>query len=223
MKKPNILIACEESQTICNEFRNLGFNAYSCDIQECSGGHPEWHFNRDCFDVIENGGGELQTGGYQFIVGDWDLVIAHPPCTYLARCGERLMNVNKYGEYAKERLTNRVEAANFFMRFTNIRCKHIAIENPVGYMTGYYRKPDQIIHPWMFGDNVSKATCLWLKGLPELNIDISKRPENMNREFFTSTRFLKPEDRRRARSKTFPGIAHAIATQWGQFIQTINN
>lgn len=198
-----ILIACEESQTICNEFRKLGHIAFSCDLQPCSGGHTEWHIQADCIPLLGM---------------DWDLIIAHPPCTYLSNAGKRYLNVDEYGEYAARRLEQREEAAAFFMLFTNLRCKHVAIENPRGYMSEYYRKEDQVIHPWQFGDPVSKATCLWLEGLPPLKPYVEHKPDNLDKDFWYRTRYLPADERRRQRSKTFPGIAHAIATQWSEYI-----
>lgn len=148
-----VLVACEESQAVTKELRRLGHEAYSCDIQECSGGHPEWHLQVDALELLKM---------------SWDMIIAHPPCTYLTVTGNRWFNVDKYGDKAKQRYRDREKAVEFFMAFVNADCPRIAVENPVGYMSTHYRKPDQIIQPYMFGDHARKATCLWLKGLPPL-------------------------------------------------------
>lgn len=160
-----VLIACEESQRVCIEMRKLGHEAYSCDIQEPSGGHPEWHILGDVLKVI-NGHCEFTTmdGENHTIEERWDLIIAHPPCTYLTVSGNRWFNEEKYGKSARERFRKRIEAASFFMEFAvNTNCDRIAIENPVGVMNSFYRKPDQIIEPYEYGHPVSKKTCLWLK------------------------------------------------------------
>lgn len=205
MKQLRVLIACEESQAICTEFRRLGHIAFSCDLQPCSGGENDWHIQADCIPLLGM---------------DWDLIIAHPPCTYLSQSGQCWCNVGKYGASAMKRMELRDEAAHFFMLFTSLSCKHVAIENPRGYMSGYYREPDQIIHPWMFGDKFSKATCLWLKGLPPLVPEQTERPSNLDRDWWHRTRYLRADERRRQRSKTFPGIARAIAEQWSEYILT---
>ena len=149
-----VLVACEESQAVCTAFRKRGFDAWSCDIVECSGGHPEWHFQQDCTPIVNS--------------GKWDLVIAHPPCTYLCNSGNRHFNVETYGEKAVERMRRRDAGADFFMMFTRIPCDHWAIENPIGCMSTRFRKPDQVIQPYQFGHPTRKSTCLWLKGLPKL-------------------------------------------------------
>ncbi len=165
----NVLIACEESQAVCKEFRKLGHNAFSCDIQECSGGHPEWHIQGDVLPLI-NGQCKFTTmdGKAHEISGKWDLLIAHPPCTYLTVTGNRWFNVEKYGDKARQRGKDREQAVLFFMAFTKADCGKIVIENPIGIMSTRYRKPDQIIQPYMFGDPFEKKTALWIKGLPLL-------------------------------------------------------
>ena len=206
-----ILIACEESQRITIEMRKLGHECYSCDIDEPSGGHPEWHINQDVLPLI-NGNCEFVTmdGIVHKIEGERNLIIAHPPCTYLAVSGNRWFNIEKYGDKARERLKLREEAYDFFMKFINAKCKHIAVENPIGYMNTHYRKPDQIIQPWQFGHGETKATCLWLKGLPLL------QPTNIVKEREQRIWKMGPSTKRaKERSKTFPGIAKAIAEQWG--------
>lgn len=235
-----VLVACEESQEVCKAFRAKGHEAYSCDFQECSGGHPEWHIQCDVLEVLnpkphydptsfpinkEYEGITFVTcvGKYHQILGKWDLIIAHPPCTYLTVTGNRWFNVERYGEKAVQRMHDRDEAVKFFMEFVNADCNHIAIENPIGYMSTYYRKPDQIIHPYMFGDAFEKKTCLWLKGLNPLTpTNIVDPPERVKfvsgksmPKWYADAWHLPKEERARLRSKTFPGIAKAMAEQWG--------
>ena len=217
-----VLVACEESQEVCKAFRELGHEAYSCDIQEPSGGHPEWHILGDALKAVE--AGEVATmDGRLHEVSKWDLLIAHPPCTYLTVTGNRWFNVERYGDAAINRLANRHEAVNFFMEFALSGIPKIAIENPVGYMSTAWRKPDQIIHPYMFGAPARKATCLWLKGLPKLiptdmvapEIIHYKNGNGTDNPWHMETIKLPPNERSKARSKTFPGIAKAMAEQWG--------
>ena len=208
-----ILIACEESQAVTKEFRALGHDAYSCDILPCSGGHPEWHLQGDVFKYINQG---------------WDLMVAHPPCTYLSVSGARhLYNKDKTPNI--ERYKNQAEALDFVKRLMDVNIEKIAIENPISVISSHIRKPDQIIQPYMFGDSASKSTCLWLKNLPKL------KPTNIvsKGEFFEfkdrKTGKIKkqpmwyykalqqaktPQERRTLRSKTFKGIAEAMANQW---------
>ena len=217
-----VLVACEESQEVCKAFRAKGHEAYSCDIQEPSGGHPEWHILGDALKAIE--GGQVTTmDGETHDIGKWDLLIAHPPCTYLTVTGNRWYNVERYGDAALNRLANRHEAVNFFMEFALSGIPKIAIENPVGCMSTAWRKPDQIIHPYMFGDPARKATCLWLKGLPKLTptdmvepvIIHYKNGKGTDNPWHMETMKLPPNERAKARSKTFHGIAKAMADQWG--------
>ena len=165
----NVLIACEESQRVCTAFREKGHNAFSCDILPCSGGHPEWHIRWDALSLI-NGNCTFLTEDCSLhtINGKWDMIIAFPPCTYLTVTGNRWFNVERYGESAVQRHRDRVDAIKFFMAFANADCERIAIENPVGIMSSKWRKPNQIINPYEFGDPFEKKTCLWLKGMPEL-------------------------------------------------------
>ena len=171
-----VLVACEESQRVCNAFREKGHNAFSCDILPCSGGHPEWHIQGDVLKILNPYelpfGGEViefrTMDGADYVIKKWDLIIAFPPCTYLTVTGNRWFNVDRYGEKAIRRHKDREEAIKFFMAFANADCEKIAIENPVGVMSSEWRKPNQIINPWQFGDAFEKKTCLWLKGLPEL-------------------------------------------------------
>lgn len=219
-----VLVACEESQRVCIEFRKKGHEAYSCDIIDCSGGHPAWHIKGDVRNVI-HGNTYFKTcdGNAHCVVGKWDLIIAHPPCTYLTVTGNRWFNVEKYGERAVLRKLERQKAALFFMQFVNCYCDHVAIENPIGYMSTYYRKPDQIIQPYMFGDPARKATCLWLKGLPKLQptdivepeIITYKNGKGTDNPWHMNTMKLPKWERAKERSKTFIGIAKAMAEQWG--------
>ncbi len=220
-----VLIACEESQRITIEMRKLGNECYSCDIDEPSGGHPEWHINQDVLPLL-NGNCEFTTmdGVFHKIEGEWDLIIVHPPCTYLTVSGNRWFNVEKYGDKARERMCLREEAYDFFMKFVNAKCVRIAIENPVGYMNTHYRKPDQIIQPYQFGDPERKTTCLWLKNLPKLiptdivnpNITNSTTGHSGYSSWHMDMQYIgkSKKEHSKMRSKTFPGIAKAIAEQW---------
>lgn len=201
-----ILVACEESQAVTIELRNLGHEAYSCDLLPCSGGHPEWHLQQDVIPLLDE---------------KWDMIIAFPPCTHLAVSGAR--------HFEKKRKDGRQQQGiDFFMKIANANCPRIAIENPIGIMSTLWRKPDQIIQPWMFGDKFTKSTCLWLKGLPKLkptNIvehgdfyewtDKNGKKKREAKFFMDSLKNAKTkEERSIIRSKTFPGIAKAMATQW---------
>ena len=219
----NVLIACEESQRVCIEFRNKGHNAFSCDIIECSGGHPEWHIHNDVIPIL-NGNCEFKTmDGNKHYIDKWDLIIAHPPCTYLCLSGQKHCNEAVYGEKAKIRKKERDKAINFFMKFVNAQCDKVCIENPVGIMSTHYRKADQYIHPYQFGDPTSKRTGLWLKNLPRLtptNIvpveyHISGTGRKWGKWFWDSSCISDLKERSKFRSKTFPGIAKAMAEQWG--------
>lgn len=217
----NILIACECSQTIANAFRHNGYNAYSCDICNCYGGHPEYHIISDALRVIKGGIFNTVTGDI-VTVDKWDLIIAHPPCTYLSVAGNAYFNIDKYGNAAIDRINKRNDAFNFVMEIINTaNCDRLAVENPVGYINTHYRKPDQIIHPYMFAtgpadtDNfVTKRTCLWLFNLPLLKATYhGKRTAKYGKynnwcESITKNRSV-------VRSKTFPGVANAIVKQWG--------
>ena len=219
-----ILIACEESQRVCIAFRKKKHEAYSCDIQECSGGHPEWHIQGDVLPIL-NGNTKFitQDGTLHEISGKWDMIIAHPPCTYLTVTGNRWFNIEKYGKKAIKRYEQRKEAIQFFFRIVNAKCDKIAIENPVGIMSTVWGKPSQIIQPFMFGEPFEKRTCLWLKNLPKLNsTKLVIPPERMKfksgitmPEWYAKLWALPKEEREKERSKTFIGIAHAMAEQWG--------
>lgn len=226
-----ILVACEESQAVTKAFRERGHEAYSCDLLPCSGGHPEWHLQMDVLPLL-NGDCEFKTtdGARHSIIGKWDMIIAFPTCTYLTNAGTRHYSRRINPEWkVAEREAKRKEAADFFMLFADADCERIAIENPVGWMSSQYRKPDQIIHPYYFGDNAKKRTCLWLKGLPCLvPTNMLPEPEPMyicegekcrgkKIGWCEGMRNIKggQEERAKARSKTFPGIANAMAEQWG--------
>lgn len=185
-----ILVACEESQVVCNSFRSLGFLAYSCDVLPTSGIHPEWHIQCDVLDVLYD---------------SWDCVIAFPPCTNLCVSGARWFPGKVSSGLQKSSI-------DFFMIFANLNVPFLAIENPIGIMSSLYRKPDQIIQPWQFGHGETKATCLWLKNLPTLiptNIVPGREHRILNMGSGHSYE----------RSKTYPGIAFAMASQWGDFFR----
>lgn len=206
-----VLVACEESQAVCNAFRKKGNEAFSCDILPCSGGHPEWHIQGDVLEQLDKG---------------WDMMIAFPPCTHLAVSGAAW--------FEEKRKDGRQQGGiEFFMEIVNAPIAKIAIENPIGIMSTVYREPDQIVQPYYFGDKASKATCFWLKGLPLLKHyaedDMFNKKTHVIPETYTtpngvrydawwySTGLISVKDgeRANARSKTFPGIAKAMAEQWG--------
>lgn len=218
-----VLVACEESQAVCTAFRERGHEAYSCDIEPCSGGHPEWHIMQDVIPLL-NGYCFFHTRDMKehYIDGKWDLIIAHPPCTDLAVSGAR--------HFARKRVDGtQQKSIAFFMKFVEADCEKIAIENPVSIMSTEYRKPDQIIQPYQFGHNARKSTCLWLKGIPKLiptevvdpgKIDKNGFSRGASLDYATDEngKILHWNDPRtaKARSKTFPGIAKAMAEQWGR-------
>ena len=212
-----VLVACEESQAVCKAFRERGHEAYSCDIQDCSGGHPEWHIMGDCLPLI-NGNCSFVTRGGQHVSidGQWDLLIAHPPCTHLAVSGARWFP-EKQKDFRQQR------ACVFFMQMMLSNAKRIAVENPIGIMSNCYRKPDQIVQPYEFGDPHKKATCLWLKGLPNLKPTKIVEPKLVSYtcksgKVVTFSEFMVrgfEGDRAKHRSKSFPGICEAMADQWG--------
>jgi len=188
-----VLVACEESQAVTIEFRRLGHEAYSCDILPCSGGHPEWHLQQDVLPLLDE---------------KWDMVIAFPPCTHLCVSGARWFE-------EKRKDGRQREGCEFFMDFTYLHhVEKVAIENPIGVMSRFYRKPDQIIQPWMFGHGETKATCLWLKGLPPLT-----PTDTVEGRAHRVWRQPPSPGRSRLRSKTFPGIARAMAGQWGGLLE----
>jgi hypothetical protein len=187
----SILIACEESQVVTLEFRKLGFDALSCDTEPCSGGHPECHMKCDVIPLLRD---------------KWDMIIAFPPCTHLAVSGARWFE-------EKRKDGRQQEAIDFFMSFANAPCERIAIENPVSIMSTLWRKPDQIIQPWQFGHGETKATCLWLKNLPLLEPTRIVRGRNQR-----VWRMGPSPERAKMRSKTYIGIARAMAQQWSKHL-----
>lgn len=197
-----VLVACEESQAVTIRLRALGIEAFSCDLEPCSGGHPEWHLQADVLRVLDKPW--------------WDMIIAFPPCTHLCVSGARYFE-------EKRKDGRQQEGIDFFMRFANAKCERVAIENPVGIMSSLWRKPDQIIQPWQFGDSFTKTTCLWLKGLPPLLptnvVDDGGRTTFKSGKsapkWYAESFSLPPKERAKIRSRTFPGIAEAMATQWG--------
>ena len=230
-----ILVACEESQRVTIELRKLGHSAYSCDLVPCSGGFPEWHIQGDVLPLL---GGDCSfttmDGKTHSICGKWDMIIAFPPCTYLTISGTRHFSPKcNSPEKIAEREKLREDAADFFLRFANADCERIAIENPVGYMSKRYKKPTQIIEPYFFAENaedsenyVTKRTCLWLKGLPPLK-PTNKLPRPVPYgKYLAQCGKVKgicwamkvsgknQAERAKIRSKTFMGVARAMANQW---------
>ena len=220
----NVLVACEESQAVCKAFRERGHRAFSCDLQECSGGHPEWHIQGDVLPLL-NGKCEFMTAdGWYSIDKEWDLLIAHPPCTYLTVTGNAWFDIEKYGDKAKQRYKDRYQAIVFFMQMMLAKAPRIAVENPIGVMSTAYRKPDQVIQPYYFGDDARKATCLQLKGLPKLEPTKIVEPKIVSYVCKNGKRITVSADYgfgynngQKRRSKTYPGIAKAMAEQWGNF------
>jgi len=225
-----VLVACEESQRVCTAFRERGHDAYSCDILDPSGGHPEWHIKGNVLPLIRMGGVMFQTldGKQHQTPEQWDIVIAHPPCTYLTVSGNRHFVAERYGAKAYGRYMDRLDGIKFFMEFVCCNAKSVAIENPIGIMSGVYRKPDQIIQPYEFGHPVRKATCLWLRNLPKLQATNIVEQGSYDEYGFSidgPLRYATDEDGKilswndprtaKERSKTFPGIAKAMAEQWG--------
>ena len=225
-----ILVACEESQAVCKAFREKGHEAYSCDIIECSGGHPEWHIMQDVIPLL-NGRCSFKTcdGSEHIIEGKWDMIIAFPPCTYLTVTGNRWFDVIRYQKAAQDRWLERCKAIIFFLRLALADCGKVIVENPIGIMNTHFRSPDQIIHPYYFAETEDdencerKATCLWLKGVKLLTYDIKYSPriihykngKGTDSPWHVNTMKLPSDERARVRSKTFPGIAKAMADQWG--------
>lgn len=218
-----IIVGCEESQAVTKELRLLGHEAFSCDLLPCSGGHPEWHIQGDVFDAIA--GGYILTQDKKYIwIKKWDMGIFHPECTRLT------VTANKWykPEFAERFPTiheDREKAVEFFMKLVNCGIPKIAIENPIGIMSTRYRKPDQIIQPYHFGDTERKSTCLWLFNLPKLIPTNIVEPEiiyhksgRTDGKLHFETMKLPKEERRKARSVTFPGIAKAIAEQWTNIV-----
>lgn len=211
-----ILIACEESQRVCIAFREKGHEAYSCDIQECSGGHPEWHILGDVLPIL-NGDCVFKTmdGTSHKISGKWDMIIAHPPCTYISNAGAR--HLYKRGVLQEERYKKGIKAKEFFMKFINADCNKIAVENPIPSTVFQLPKYSQIIQPYEYGHPFKKKTCLWLKNLPKLNPTNLIPLEQCESTKIAGNWYNKGgKDRQKNRAKTFEGIAAAMAEQWGQ-------
>lgn len=220
MKK--VLVACEESQTVCKAFRARGFEAYSCDIQPPSGGHPEWHILGDAIEALR--GGIVKTmDGVEHDVGRWNLAICHPPCTRLCNSGQRWLYFGDE-EYRKRKHREQLEGVVFFMQMFLANSDRIAVENPSGIMSTLFRKPDCIYNPYDFkGETETKKTCLWLVNLPPLkptqNLPKDKRTDGIWRAHFDGKCYAWNDDQvAKLRSKTPVGVAEAMAEQWGNYI-----
>lgn len=221
----NALVACEESQAICIALRRRGYNAFSCDIQECSGNHPEWHIVGDCLPLLNgNCSFTTQSGEAVRIDGQWDLLIGHPPCTFLSKAGSNRLIVD--GKLQEDRYEKGLEARSFFMKFIEADCRRIAIENPIPIKLFKLPPYSQIIQPFYFGDPYYKTTCLWLKGLPPLFptclcepigkwVNCTDHRARKKSDDWAKSGVRSAKDR----AKTFPGIADAIADQWGDFVE----
>jgi len=199
-----ILVGCEESQAVTIELRKLGHEAYSCDLLECSGGKPEWHLQMDVFEAIN--------------MQNWDMGIFFPTCTYLTITANKWYKdqpKRKSGALVgEERRTAREEAIMFFMKLYNCKIPKVCLENPIGVMSSRFRKPNQVLQPWMFGHNETKATCLWLRGLP--NLEPTNTVDGREQRLYY---LPKTKDRAKIRSKTFPGIAKAMAQQFSDSLK----
>lgn len=217
----NVLVACEESQTVCKAFREKGHNAFSCDIQEESGGHPEWHILGDCLPLLNGNCTFVTRGGSTVTIdGRWDLIIAHPPCTRLCSSGQRWLHFGTE-EYKEKKAIERQEGIDFFLKFTKADCDRIAIENPIGIMSTKYRKPDCIYNPYDFkGETETKRTCLWLKNLPPL-VPTQRLPKEQRTQGIWKAHFngkcyaWNNKETAKLRSRTPVGVAKAMAEQWG--------
>mgnify|MGYP004538610387 FL=1 len=214
-----VLIACEESQEVCKAFRALGHEAYSCDIQEPSGGHPEWHILGDALEALD-GGTVTTMDGVEHTVGAWDMLIAHPPCTYLSNAGAR--HLWKGHKLNPERVKLGIQGRDLFMRFYWANIPKICIENPVPSTLFCLPAYTQAVQPYQFGHPYTKRTCLWLKGLPALTPTDLIEPTatwcpsgSYSKEHGEQHRGMFTTDRAKNRAKTFPGIARAMAEQWG--------
>lgn len=218
-----VLVACEESQAVCKAFREKGHEAYSCDIIECSGGHPEWHIQQDVLPLLDGNCSFITMDGKGHILeGKWDLIIAHPPCTRLCSSGQRWLY---FGDdlYQSQKKQEQYEAVKFFMRFVTCDCDKVVIENPIGIMSSLYRKPDCIYNPYDFdGETECKKTCLWLKGLeplkPTRKVPLQKedRTQGVWKAHFGDKKLAwNDPETARMRSQTPNGVAKAMAEQWG--------
>ena len=218
-----VLVACEESQAVTREFRRLGHEAYSCDIIECSGGHPEWHIRHDVLPLLNGNCSFLTSDGAEHCVeGKWDLIIAHPPCTRLCTTSQRWLYWGDQ-EYRRKKISEQQKAIVFFMQIILADCPRIVVENPQGIMSSAYRKPDCIYNPYDFeGETEQKKTCLWVKGVAPL---IPTRKTPLPKEDRTLGIFRSHFDGKiigwndpecaRLRSQTPHGVAKAMAEQWG--------
>ena len=218
-----VLVACEESQAVTIEFRKLGHEAYSCDILDCSGGHPEWHIMQDVLPLL-NGDCSFKTmdGKLHTIEGKWDLIIAHPPCTRLCTTSQRWLYWGDQ-EYRRKKISEQQKAIVFFMRIILADCPRIVVENPQGIMSTAYRKPDCIYNPYDFaGETEQKKTCLWVKGVEplrptrEVPLPKSERTQGIFRSHFDG-KIIAWDDPEcaRLRSQTPAGVARAMAEQYG--------
>lgn len=219
MKKFRLLVCCEESQRVCTAFRERGWEAYSCDIEPCSGGHLEWHIQQDVLPLI-NGDCEFDTvdGTHHIIDGEWDLLICHPPCTYLSNAGARHLWKNHV--LNQERYAKGLEAKDFFMQFINAKCKHIIVENPTPSKVYELPPYQQTIQPYEYGHPFKKTTRLWEKGVPQLlptNIVNQRESTKIAGNWYNKG----GKERQKNRSKTFEGIAKAMAEQWGGYIEKL--
>lgn len=232
-----ILIGCEESQATCSAFRKLGFEAYSCDLLECSGGHPEWHLKMDVFKAIEGGELELQNGD-KVHIDKWTMMLGHPTCTMLAVSGAQWLSHpdDKHLPFEERRPNPKypsrredmLKSVEFVKALYDSNIEHIAIENPIGLLSSRWKKPNQIVQPWMFGDEASKSTCLWLKNLPEITpTNVVGKGEKVvyssgkSHPKWYADALVKAktkEERQTLRSKTFQGMADAFASQWGAYL-----
>ena len=213
----NVLVACEESQRVCCAFRKQGHNAFSCDIINPSGGHLEWHIKQDVIPLInsnENGITFKTMDGVEHTVEQWDLLIAHPPCTHLAVSGQWAFTQG-YKSYSLQR-----EAVEFFMKFINSNVDKICVENPICIMSTIYRKPDQYIQPYEYGHLEQKKTSLWLKNLPKLKPtnNVYQEMIKLPKKEYQKILWYSGKNKAKLRSKTYIGIAEAMATQWGKLI-----
>ena len=218
-----VLVACEESQRVCSAFRALGHEAYSCDIIDCSGGRYEWHIKQDVLPLL-NGNCKFTTadGTEHRVSGKWDLIIAHPPCTYLSNAGACRLYPKK-GQLDQERFKKGLQAKAFFMKLFNADCEHICVENPIPSKVFEMPPYTQIIQPYEYGHPYSKKTCLWIKGLPKLqptNVLSEYKPyvscgTSKNKGNKDKAGFSRAGGAAKIRSKTFEGIATAMAEQWG--------
>ena len=220
-----VLVACEESQRVCSAFRRLGHEAYSCDIIEPSGGHPEWHVLGDVLPLVEREREFTTMDGVTHTVDKWDLIIAHPPCTYISNAGACRLYPKK-GQLNQERYEKGLAAKAFLMKFLEADCEHIAVENPIPSKVFELPPYSQIIQPYEYGHPYTKKTCLWLKGLPKLQpTDVVKPLGGWvcgNAEIWKKQaaqgKVYGKEKSAKHRSKTFEGIAEAMAEQWSAYI-----